>query len=169
LDDQLKNIFTNINDWLKFAETKTAALLTGNGLLIFGIIRTLKDQEINPALTQFIYFVLLLLILSLLTCLISFIPSLKLPWLITSKKPSDSDNLLFFGHAAKYNSESYLEKLFSSTENPEKSFTTYEKYYAEQIIVNSIIALRKFRLFTFAIWLSVGAVMTLLLTLLFTL
>lgn len=164
MDEQLKNIFTNINDWLKFAETKTAALLTGNGILIFGILRTIKDQEISSTQVLILYFVMLLLILSLLTCLISFIPSLKLPWLVTSKKPTENDNLLFFGDAAKYDSKSYLKKLFSSTEKPEKSFTAFENYYAEQIIANSIIALKKFRLFTFAIWLTVIAVLTIILT-----
>lgn len=96
LDEQLKNIFSNINDWLKFAETKTATLLTGNGLLIFGILRTIKGQEITQTQTSIICFALLVLILSLLTCLISFIPSLKLPWLVTTKKPTEKDKLLFF-------------------------------------------------------------------------
>ena len=168
MDEQLKNVFTNINDWLKFAETKTATLLTGNGLLIFGILRTIKGQEISSTQMSIIHFVLLMLILSLLICLISFIPSLKLPWLVTSKKPTESDNLLFFVDVSKYDSKSYLEKLFSSTEKPERSFTAIEKYYAEQIIANSIIALKKFRLFSFAIWLTVIAVLTLILTFLLT-
>ena len=167
MDEQLKNIFTNINDWLKFAETKTAALLTGNGLLIFGILRIIKGQEVSSTLMPIISFVILLLILSLLACLISFIPSLKIPWLVVSKKPTNKDNLLFFGDIVKYDSKSYLEKLVSSTEKPEKSFTNFENYYAQQIIVNSIIALKKFRLFTFAIWLTVVAVVTLLLALIF--
>ena len=169
MDEQLKNIFTNINDWLKFAETKAAALLTGNGLLIFGLLRTIKGQEISSIQMLMIYFVMLLLTLSLLSCLISFIPSLKLPWLVISKRPTENDNLLFFGDAAKYDSKSYLEKLFSSTEKPEKSFSVFENYYAEQIIANSIIALKKFRLFTFAIWLTVIAVLTIILTFMLTL
>ena len=165
MDEQLKNIFININDWLKFAETKTATLLTGNSILIFGILRTIKVQDTDFIQIIILYFTMLLLSLSLLTCLISFIPSLKLPWLVTLKKPTENDNLLFFGDVAKYNSKSYLEKLFSSTstEKSKKSFTALDNYYAEQIIANSIIALKKFRLFTFAIWLTAIAVLIIIL------
>jgi len=161
LEEQLKNIFANINDWLKFAETKTAALLTANGLIVFGIIRTLSNVEKNLYSNSVLYLAVLLLIISLLLCLASFIPSLKIPWLLKVKKTLDNDNLLYFADIAKYNSRVYLEKLAISLEKPDTKATNFENYYAQQIIVNSIIALKKYRLFTFSIWLTVIAVILL--------
>lgn len=161
LEEQLKNIFTNINDWLKFAETKTAALLTANGLMIFGIIRTLSNVEKNLYSNSVLYLVVLLLIISLLLCLVSFIPSLKIPWLLKVKKILDNDNLLYFADIAKYDSKVYLEKLAISLEKPEYQASTFDDYYAQQIIINSIIALKKYRLFTFSIYFTVIAVILL--------
>ena len=42
LDDKLKDIFTIVNDWLKFAEAKSATLIAANAGLIFGIGRLIS-------------------------------------------------------------------------------------------------------------------------------
>ena len=55
-------------------------------------------------------------------------------------------HLLYFGDIAKYSADEYLNKLLSK-----ENFTSIEKYYAEQIIANSIIALKKFRLYMISI------------------
>ena len=58
MEDKLKDIFENVNNWLKFAEAKNATIVAGNGLLIFGICRLLKDTSINEWILYYIYFVI---------------------------------------------------------------------------------------------------------------
>jgi|AntRauMFilla1563_2_1112583.scaffolds.fasta_scaffold20749_4 hypothetical protein len=43
MDEKLKEIFSNINDWLKFADAKSATLIAGNGALIFGMGRLISS------------------------------------------------------------------------------------------------------------------------------
>jgi hypothetical protein len=58
--DKLKDIFENVNNWLKFAEAKNATLIAGNGLLIFGVLKTIHEVNINIYLLYYIYFCLIL-------------------------------------------------------------------------------------------------------------
>lgn len=159
MEDKLKDIFSNINDWLKFAEIKTATLLAGNGVIIFGLFRIFKDTETIHNL--FISIVIILLSLSIFINLLSLIPSLKMPFILYTKDKSIHDNLLYFGDIVKYSINEYLRKINNGT----KQFTEFEKYYAEQIIINSTIALKKFRLFIMSIYLTSSAVFILLIAL----
>ena len=43
--DNIKDIFSNINDWLKFAEAKSATLIACNGALIFVISILISSFE----------------------------------------------------------------------------------------------------------------------------
>jgi hypothetical protein len=159
MENQLKDIFSNINDWLKFAETKTATLLAGNGMIIFGLFRIFKDS--NEIHNAYISTAIILLSLSIFTNLLSLIPSLKVPFLLLNKDTKKNDNLLYFLDIAKYETNNYLKKLNNSIEK----FTDFEKYYAEQIIINSKIALMKYRLFKIAIILTSFAIFIILIAL----
>lgn len=159
METKLKDIFSNINDLLKFAETKTATLLAGNGVIIFGLFRIFKDTSTIHNI--FISTVIMLLSLSIFINLLSLIPSLKMPLILYKKSKSKNDNLLFFGDIVKYSENEYLEKL----KNGNKTFSDFEKYYAGQIIINSVIALKKFRLFLISIYLTSIAVFILLIAL----
>ena len=159
LEDKLKDIFSNTNDWLKFAETKTATLLAGNGVIIFGIFRIFKDTDTIHNI--FISTAITLLALSIFINLLSLIPSLKMPFVLYTKDKSENDNLLYFGDIAKYSITEYLTKIKNGT----KEFTDFEQYYASQIIINSVISLKKFRLFLMSIYLTSSAVFILLIAL----
>ncbi|MCH2055144.1 MAG: DUF5706 domain-containing protein [Thalassotalea sp.] len=162
MEDRLNDIFSNINDWLRYAETKSAALLATNGLVIFGIFRVLHSQDnINSLLIYYSYFVVFLLVISSCFLLISFSPSLQIPWLF---KPSNvdekNDNLLFFGHAAKYTPQKYLDTLAKASDEKKYQSSNLELMIAKQIIANSTIAIRKFNIFNIAIWLTISAIIT---------
>jgi hypothetical protein len=92
--------------------------------------------------------------------LMSFLPRLRVPWSLPKKRIDDSDNLLFFGHIANYTVEGYLSALAKSFETGAAIPSKLEKYYAEQIIINSQISLYKFRCFTLGIWLTLSAFLT---------
>jgi hypothetical protein len=151
----LKDTFSNINDWLKFSETKTTALLGANGVIIFGLFRIFKNSEVIH--NYWISIVIIMFSISIFVNLASLIPSLKIPFILYKNKIEEKDNLLYFGDIAKYSPNEYLNKLLNK-----ENFSSIEKYYAEQIIINSIIALKKFRLYMISISLTTIAILILL-------
>lgn len=157
LDDKLKDIFSIVNDWLKFAEAKAATLIAANAGLIFGVSRLISTFEIKGILLAYLLLTITLCALSLAICLFSFIPALDMPW---EKKPSgtnESDNLLFFGHIAKYTPSAYLEKLATSLGLSNMEFNGFHKNLSDQIIINSVIANKKYNYFKNSIWLTLAA------------
>lgn len=166
MDEKLKDIFSNINDWLKFAEAKSATLIACNGALIFGISGLISSFELKGAYLLYCILMLALCILSIAICFLSIIPSLSMPW---EKKPSgtsDKDNLIYFSDIAKYTPVAYLNALKDKLELNDFEFTGYQRDISNQIIINSVIAEKKYRAFQNAIWLTLAAVISPLLALL---
>jgi len=159
--DVLKDIFENVNNWLKFAEAKNATLVAGNGLLIFGVLKTIHDLKIDNYLLWYIYFCLALFSLSLVIALISFIPKIRIPTFLLNSDIETSDNLLFYGHILKYNEKTLLEKLKSTIkeENHETS-DEFQMMYAQQIIINSKTTRNKFELFNIAIKFTLSGIVS---------
>ncbi|MEZ9060436.1 Pycsar system effector family protein [Vibrio pelagius] len=154
MKEQLEKVFSNVNDWLKFAETKSASLTAANGVVLFGVLRVTKDIEFSVVSEAMIYISLVCFGLSLLFCLSSFIPSLSLPWAHKKSSVQESDNLLFFGHIENYTPKSYLNKLSKSIGVNEYCASKYEYMLASQIITNSVIASYKYSVFKKSIWLT---------------
>jgi len=158
MQDVLETIFGNVNDWLKFAEAKSATLLAANGLVIFGILRLTQNKAISGVESCILAFVVGLFSISLLLCLASLIPSLELPFIRKKYSKKDSDNLLYFAHIENYTPTAYLNALYkakqatSSNASTAGSYSELEKMYAKQIITNSVIASYKYSVFKKAIW-----------------
>ena len=53
MDQRLRYIFTTVNEWLRFLETKHTALIALNGAAIIGLIQALPDVG-NSSLKQLI-------------------------------------------------------------------------------------------------------------------
>lgn len=160
MDAKLNEIFSNTNDWLKFAEVKSATLLAGNGVLVFGILRLLKDEEYGQIITIYSWVVIAQLILSLVVCLVSFIPSLKMPWLFKQNSKVNNENLIYFEHIARHTPTSYLSALSKAFDSNQISYTQYERMLSGQIITNSVITVKKYKLFKIAIWFTLSAIVT---------
>jgi hypothetical protein len=160
MKEDLKEIFKNVNDWLKFAETKNAMLLAFNGVIIFGVSKFFSD---NCELKELFYFVgpyyrfvfPVIISVSILLLLFSFIPQTKMIKLGEKKKPKNV-NVLFFDHLETLKPQELLEEVYGTT-NP--SVTNIEKSYAQQIIVNSEITSRKFDTFKVAAWITVSGLL----------
>lgn len=166
MDEKLNDIFSNINDWLKYAEAKTATLIAGNAALIFGISKIILSNDVDSNLEKYLIFCCLLCLLSLSLCLLSVIPALSMPW---DSKPSDrskKDSVIYFGDIAKYSPLTYLSLIVKKTNSKNEGFTEYQKDLAFQIIVNSVIAVKKYNYFKVAIWFTLSAIVTPLITLL---
>lgn len=169
IDVKLKEIFENINNWLKFAEAKNATLVGGNGVIIFGIIKCLKDLENYTYFVYYLYFVIAFLSLSCIIALISFMANIKLPQYLFGKVDNKNNNLLFYGSIQNYNEEEYLKKLTESLGISDSSIhkNKFCLMYAQQIIINSKITMRKFELFNIGLKITLFAILSPILYLFF--
>lgn len=75
MKDHLEYVFSNVNDWLKFAEAKSATLLAVNGVVLFGILRLVNDLQLKLYASCVAGVGCIFFVSSLLLCLSSFIPS----------------------------------------------------------------------------------------------
>ena len=160
MEKKLNSIFRNTNDWLKFAEAKAAALVALNGIAVFGILELLINDQLSKVIVFYLYGAIAQLILSTLISLASLVPSLEMPWLFKKISPTQSDNLLYFEHIANYSDETFLDALYLSCNEKAGNYPRYQKMLANQIVTNSVIARRKYKLFKASIWILVSAIST---------
>jgi hypothetical protein len=160
MDEKLKEIFANINDWLKYAEAKSATLIAGNGALIWGLVRVSKTFELNYLLSVTLLISISLCVASLVVCLISIVPSLSMPWEVKPSGKTDSDNLLYFADIAKYSPTAYLSALEAKLGLEPSDHSGYQKDISSQIITNAVIANAKYKNFQIAAWITLSSLIT---------
>lgn len=155
----LTEIHKTVIDWLKFAEAKNAALLTGNLAIIFGITRIalFSDAQMYSLAWFYSFSIIGFCGLSALFCLLSIVPQIKLPFYFSKPPANGSKNLVFFGTIATHTPDSYAEELQKILET---KFNQIERSLAGQIVINSQIACRKFSFFKFAAWSTLSAFLT---------
>ncbi len=169
-EEQLQKIFTNVNDWLKFAEAKNFGLLTLNAAIVFGFSQTNFAE--NSVIEKAGYYVFSpFTTLSFLSCLISLFPivsridkgSYTKSWInkfcnwIDEEK--EFENIHFYGYL-KGIDESEFETKFLGKINSSDALSQYEKELATQILYNSRITWLKYQLFKIGAFLFlVGSVL----------
>ncbi len=161
--DKLKDIFANVNDWLKFAEAKNFGLLALIGAIVFGF--TQINFEGNQDIRTVGYYVLIpFSFLSFVQCLIPLFPILakidrknkkgnetlvkRLVTKLSEKIDEEKvfENIHYFGYLRTID-ESVLEKKMIKKTKVDAKFTEYEKELAIQIIYNSRITWLKYQFF----------------------
>jgi hypothetical protein len=160
MKEDLKEIFKNVNDWLKFAETKNAMLLAFNSALLVGVFKVFSDDDSLKNLLTIVgpyyhYIFPVLIIISIIFLLLSFLPQTKMIKLSSASKP-EKINILFYGHLESLSTNELLKELGS--EDPERA-PDMERAYAQQIIINAGITARKFDTFKFAGWITISALL----------
>ncbi len=160
MKEDLKEIFKNVNDWLKFAETKNAMLLAFNSALLVGVFKVFADDENLKDLLTFVgpyyhYVFPVLIIISIIFLLLSFIPQTKMINLSSASKP-EKINTLFYSHLETLTTDELLKEL--GADEPIKT-EGIERAYAQQIIINAGITARKFDTFKFAGWITISALL----------
>jgi hypothetical protein len=153
MEDKLKEIFSNVNDWLKYSETKNGVLLTLNGGVILGILSQMKDTT-DSLLPYVKWLTLPFFTISLIILMISFLPIrdkfFKRTFVLSSQKLSEL-NLLFYGDLKCLTANIFLKKLYEANGQAlPASYSKNELDYANQILNNSGITDRKLTLFTIA-------------------
>jgi len=162
MEELLNKSFENVNNWLKYAETKCATLLAANGVFIWGLARAMLTGNFdNTFVLAYFNLVILMLLISLVLLLVSFLPSFDIPWLFKLSEPDkENDNLLYFEHISKYTPIKYLEEMSLAANFSNYQRNKLELMLAKQIITNSVITRRKFIIFDLAIWLTISSVIT---------
>jgi hypothetical protein len=147
---EIKYIFENINDLLKYAEAKNGGLIVFNSALIIGILSSYSSCNhlfFKPSIAVGIICFGISIFLSLL----SQFPVTQN--LIQTSNNLVNVNLYFFGHLAQVNVDKFINEFQSvfTTFIP----TKFDKYLINQIIVNSKITATKFLIFKYASYISV--------------
>lgn len=161
MNEDLKYTFANINEWLKFAEAKNAGLLAINAATIIGILQA--DNTFTKDIEFFLGSAIFLLSISSCVCFYTILPILN-KWFRFYKKQDDKEfkkaladnslNALYFGDIVKLSSEQFV-RLFEDKHNI--ALTKAEKDFANQITNNAEISWQKYKLFSFAAWLTFSA------------
>lgn len=161
MEKQLRQVFEDVSDWLKFAERKNATLLGGNLAGVYGISSLLlSGSDIHSWVYTVGWVIITLLGVSSLVCLLSFLPKVEIPPLARFGSTGSADNLLLYTDIASYEPDDYLEQFAQWNDASAKTYGRLEHCYANQIVANARIATAKFRHFSVAMWLSFVAFIT---------
>lgn len=146
MEDELQYIFSLVNQWLKFAEKKCAVLLAANSGALTALLKVkiAEKQTVLNLIGPYGLAALALIVVSTFFCLISFFPRLKN---LINFSSEGNKNLTYFGDLAHTKDKELLKNLNNQGNENNNGFTKIEIDLANQIISNSKIALRKYRLF----------------------
>lgn len=152
-NDQLKYIFSNVNYWINFAELKHGILITLNSALIYkGIEMSKVNNTFGMTIILLLYLVCPIIALSI--SISSYFPntnSYKGKIQELNKDELKELNVLFYMDIAKFKKEQYIRKIYSDC-NCKEAVNKLDLQYAEEIIINSEIALRKYENFKLALF-----------------
>lgn len=156
--DELHKIFSNVNDWLKFAEAKNAVLIGFIGALLIGLLSLLSAN--NTLVTTLIKFLLFPIeILALIISVLSFLPKLNLIKKKKNKSKRHYTNIYYFGHLKDLTQDDLLKELyFSEGLTSPKEFQKLETDLASQIVNNAGIAWDKSKSFEVACLFSIAGI-----------
>lgn len=146
----LSSQLTRTIDFVKFAETKNAALLTFSSAWIIGAINLLTGQATLP-LGYNVAFSLSLPLFGVggLVCILSFVPQVLARFY---EPEGDAKSLLYWGHIAAIHVSQFHDRVIERYK-PGDGHSVTERYLDDlcvQISVNARIAARKFGLFNVA-------------------
>lgn len=135
----LEKIFANVNSWLNFSEVKHAANIA--------LVVACLDMIISTgAMNILICCICILFIFSGGCSLLSFYPKLK-----------EGDNPLYFEKIKTYSRHDYLQHIKDSYFSNNANVDNYLSDLTDEIVINSKITSRKYKLFQRAVILDLIA------------
>lgn len=147
---ELIDIYKNINDMVRFAETKNSGFIALNvGMIVTIFVNYYK-------LTEYIFPLGLIaaacmFCLAIITSISSLFPTTKNK--IADKNILENPNLYFFGDLAQMDLELFTQ--FMREDDPEFTPSKMQEDLINQILINSRIALGKFKMFKFSVTFTV--------------
>jgi len=166
VNEVLKDIFANVNTWVHFAEAKNGAIIGINGLFLFKAIDYMIAM-INGDMIGSVFlvaFISIMFIVALVISILSFFSNTKV---FEDEENADEGNtqdriLIFYGDIGKYkSSKNYLKdihKQYLGSTIDGDSLNKIEVDYAKEILINSRIASRKYKLFNIALKINLLAI-----------
>lgn len=145
---RLKDVYQHCMDMQKLGETKNIGLLSFNSAILLLSVKVLLDNLSNLTLIIISSYIIIFIAISI--CLNIYAIAAQLAHKEIQKENLPSDNLLFFGAIANYQADKYLNE-FKSRYNCVEDIDAYYADVAKQIVINSQIALNKFKLFNQAL------------------
>jgi Family of unknown function (DUF5706) len=148
LNNALSATLSRTIDFLKFSETKNAALLTFASAWLVALINLLSNHRIaNYGPRTAIIISLFLFALAAVVALYSFLPKLKLS--AFHRDPDRQKSLLYFGDVSEFDAATYAVRFSEryTSEIDEVISDDYLHDLAVQVAANSSITMRKFNLF----------------------
>lgn len=137
-----------MNDWLKYAEAKNAAMIAFAGAAAIGTGTVLSNGAVPDAMLSVLgWFSFVAFLLAATISLVSFAPSLQSLGVVDG---ASEGNLLFFGAIALLSEETYLERVATLLSEPGAASDGEARHLANQICINSRIAVRKLKTFAMA-------------------
>lgn len=147
----MEYLLTTVHDLLKYAEGKHAVLMGFNMAVVGFVISHLSIESWSWTIRTF-YFIWIIgfIFISIICSFLSYLPILDANTLTEKEtlQKTNERNPFFFVDAAKMESNEFIKTLKDG--GKEKK----ELWVANQIIVNSQIAVRKYRLFERAAWIA---------------
>ena len=146
---ELKYIFANVNEWLKFAEAKHGGLVVLNAGLVVGILSSYSNiQNFTNKTTLLIG--MICFGISVFISIISQFPVTQN--LFYNKKDIANPNLYFFGNLSCLDNNSFIAE-YQRTDIEFKP-TKFDTDLINQILVNARITQSKFTLFKIASYIT---------------
>jgi len=153
MDENLRNIFSTVNEWLRFLEAKHTALIALNGAAVLGLTQSLENIG-NDSLKQLIpYWLIPGLLIALLISLFSMTQWATMVITFRQKKRLNVSNALYFGYISALNKAAFIAELLR-LDCIIAPVTELNEALIEQIHINAKIAFAKQRLFHWAITLT---------------
>jgi hypothetical protein len=157
VEQQLSEQLTRVIDWLKFAEAKNTGSvgLSSTGLGV--IVTFLVAGPPIPALAGVgLGIGAFSLMLSLLLTVASFLPSTDLEKHLVGdrERPTSRDNLLYYGHLARYEPRALVEaiaEMYFEQESESYAPSKLAIDLAAQIVTNARITVRKLAFFRYSL------------------
>ena len=158
----LESIFNIVNDWLKFAESKNAVLITLTGASLAALLNHVSGNKMPDTflLKIYLYNFVIFSVIGISISLISFIPQTKMFWLWREKNTIKNPNYYFFGDLAHLSPDEIINFLYANSGTSISPIHILRKNLASQIINNSKICRRKFHFFRVALWFILTSIFT---------
>jgi hypothetical protein len=157
VEQQLSEQLTRVIDWLKFAEAKNTGSVglssTGLGVIVTFLVAGPPIPTLSGVGLGIGAFALML---SLLLTVASFFPSTDLEKHLVGERerPTARDNLLYYGHLARYEPRALVEATAEMYFEQQAETYTPSKLaidLAGQIVTNARITVRKLALFRYSL------------------
>jgi hypothetical protein len=157
VEERLADLLVRVIDWLKFAEAKNTGAVglssTGLGVIVTFLVAGPPLPDVAGAGMAIGAVVLMV---SLMLAVASFLPTTNLEKFLLDEReqPGLSDNLLFYGHLARYEPRSLTRAIAQQYFDTPGSQYTPSKLavdYAGQVVTNARITVRKLALFKYSL------------------